>query len=441
MAKPEKDLKSQYRRDLTENFPSSLTIKFGESVLIYEKTLFRLPNEKGDLIESGLRYGENPDQIAAMYRLINGNLLAFGASYLGPNDALISSLGVEGSTSKIFGSRKHPSKTNLTDVDSALGILRYIHQKPAAVIVKHNNPSGAAWSDSISSAFNKAFEADRVAAFGGALVVNRPLDATCAELINTKYMEVVAAPDFEDNAIEILSKKPDLRIFKIPNLNRLPDYQALNYLDFKSLMDGGLIIQKSSTNKILKASDFTIASAESFGKTIVSIRKPTENEAQDLLFGWAVEQGVTSNSVLFVKDGVTVGIGCGQQDRVGVVAIAAFKARRNLAESLAHSYYNTTYEELKKKAMENAPESSLEIDKLKQIDAHIEAQCGGLKGSSMVSDAFFPFRDAVDLAIEQKVTAIAHPGGSLRDYESIEAANASDPPVAMVFTGQRAFRH
>jgi phosphoribosylaminoimidazolecarboxamide formyltransferase/IMP cyclohydrolase len=426
---------SLYRRALTESFPDSLTITIGGFELRYEKTLMRLPDGLGGHVESGLRYGENPDQPAALYRLVNGNLAVAGARYVGPGDGLLSSLGLAGS--EIHGSRKHPSKTNLTDADSALGILRYLAAKPAAVIVKHNNPSGAAWGGSVAEAFRKAFEADRVAAFGGALVVNRPLDKTTAELMATRYMEVVAAPDFEPGVVEILARKPDLRIFKLPAIGRLSDWRTLHFLDIKSLLDGGLILQRSAVSRVLSPADLLPAKAESGGRTIVSARAPTLEEAEDLLFGWAVEQGVVSNSVLFVKDGATAGIGCGQQDRVGVVEIAAFKARRNLAESISWANYGAGFEELQKDvAAGTRPQESLSV-----LLAEVEELRGGLKGSSMVSDAFFPFRDAVDKAIAQKVTAIAHPGGSLRDFESLEAANSADPPVAMVFTGQRAFRH
>jgi phosphoribosylaminoimidazolecarboxamide formyltransferase/IMP cyclohydrolase len=388
------------------------------------------------MVESGLRYGENPDQQAALYRLVNGNLMLSGLQFVGPDGSLISALGQD-AKNVMFGCRKHPSKTNLTDVDSALGALRYLAQSPAAVIVKHNNPSGAAWNSSLSKAFHNAFEADRVAAFGGALVVNRPLDLTTAELVNQRYLEVVAAPDFEEGVVEKLSVKPDLRIFKIAGLNNLEKYQPLRYLDFKSLIDGGLIVQHSAVNTILKPTDFKPAKALNGSQEIFSLRPPTENEAQDLLFGWAVEQALISNSVLFVKDCVTVGIGCGQQDRVGVVEIAIFKARRNYAQSLAFLRHSVTWPELQTLVCAGKKPKS----DLLEIEEQVEKDCGNLKGSSMVSDAFFPFRDAVDKAIEQKVAAIAHPGGSLRDFESIQAANEANPPVAMVFTGQRAFRH
>ncbi|MDR2301445.1 MAG: IMP cyclohydrolase [Deltaproteobacteria bacterium] len=430
------DLKNIYKKDLTEDFPDQLTIKLGEVELVYQKRLFDLPNEQGQIVQSGLRYGENPDQGAALYRLINGHLALAGLEFVSPKNGLVSNIGLSPKDA-IYGSRKHPSKTNLTDVDSALGILRYLGDKPAAIIVKHNNPSGAAQDDDQARAFQKAFEADRIAAFGGALVLNTPLTQDTAFLMNDRYLEVVAAPDFEEGVLNILSRKPDLRIFKISDIAKLKDYAYLRFLDIKSLLDGGLILQHSAVNKILKASDFKVATAEKNGQKISSQRQPTEAEYQDLLFGWAVEQGVISNSVLFVKNQVTVAIGCGQQDRVGVVEVAAFKARRNYAEHLSHSNHGLSLLELSQ-AVEEGPKP---MEAFSEILKQVDDQRGNLMGSVMVSDAFFPFRDAVDSAIVEGVTAIAHPGGSLRDYESIVAANETEPQVAMVFTGQRAFKH
>ncbi|MDR0355873.1 MAG: IMP cyclohydrolase [Deltaproteobacteria bacterium] len=427
------DLKQAYRKDLTENFPDELTVTLGTTSLIYRKRLFNLPDAEGKLVQSGLRYGENPDQPAALYRLVNGNLVIAGVEYVGPDKPLVSSLGE--TDDSLYGCRKHPSKTNLTDVDSALAILRHLSAEPAAVIVKHNNPSGAAADATLAGAFHKAFEADRVAAFGGALVVNRPLDLAAAKAMSDRYMEVVAAPDYEEGVVGLLAKRPDLRIFRIPNIHKLSERRHEPFLDIKSLIDGGLVLQQSALNKILSPGDFKPAQAEEKGEKIVSARQPDERETQDLLFGWAVEQGVISNSVLFVKNKVTAAIGCGQQDRVGVVAIAAYKARRNYAEHLSFFHHGLSFSELEHAVAAGSVPKQAVTELLRQV----EETCGGLKGSVMVSDAFFPFRDAVDEAIKQGVVAIAHPGGSLRDFESLKAANESD--VAMVFTGQRAFKH
>ena len=156
-------------------------------------------------------------------------------------------------------------------------------------------------------------------------------------------------------------------------------------------------------------------------------RLPTDNEYDDLLFGWMVEAGVTSNSVIYVRDGATVGIGTGEQDRVGVAEIARDKAYRKLADRICwerHAIpYNTLGDETEKA----------------DIDNIVAEKKGGLIGSAMISDAFFPFRDGVEVGIREGVTSVIQPGGSLRDFESIEACNEAD--VAMVFTGQRSFKH
>ena len=156
-----------------------------------------------------------------------------------------------------------------------------------------------------------------------------------------------------------------------------------------------------------------------------------------MIFGWAVEMGVTSNSVLFVKEGATVAIGTGEQDRVGVTEIAIFKAYTKYADLLCYDRHGIPYKQLELEIKKGQRPASQK----EEIDAETKAARAGLPGSVMVSDAFFPFRDAVDVAIAQGITAIVQPGGSLRDWESIEACNEADPPVAMMFTGQRAFKH
>ncbi|MCA1987880.1 MAG: IMP cyclohydrolase, partial [Desulfarculus sp.] len=160
-------------------------------------------------------------------------------------------------------------------------------------------------------------------------------------------------------------------------------------------------------------------------------------ELDDAVFGWAVEQGVSSNSVLYVKDGVTVGIGTGEQDRVGVARIAVHKAYTKYANQLAWERHAKKYDELALLAGQGQFDPAL----IAAIDADTRAAKAGLPGSVMISDAFFPFRDGVDVGLKEGVTCVVHPGGSLRDWESIEACNQADPPAAMVFTGQRAFKH
>jgi len=198
-----------------------------------------------------------------------------------------------------------------------------------------------------------------------------------------------------------------------------------------------MVLQTSSFNPIKGPDDLLPARCEHKGEMVEPIRQPTPAELEDVVFGWAVEQGVTSNSVIYVKDGCTVGIGTGEQDRVGVARIAASKAYTKYANKLCWLSHGLKYDELALAVAEGREDPA----KIKAIDEQTQRDKGGLPGSVMISDAFFPFRDGVDVGLAEGVSCIAHPGGSLRDWESIEACNQADPPVAMVFTGQRAFKH
>jgi phosphoribosylaminoimidazolecarboxamide formyltransferase/IMP cyclohydrolase len=208
-------------------------------------------------------------------------------------------------------------------------------------------------------------------------------------------------------------------------------------LDLKSLTDGGIIMQKSFVNRIRSVEDFIPATGEKKDGTIFTARKPTSKEADDLLFAWAVESGVTSNSVIFVRDGATVAIGTGEQDRVGCAEIAIHKAYTKYADVLAFKRCGLSLYELQQKALSDAEASSM----LEDINKETREAKGGLVGSVVVSDGFFPFRDGVDVVMAQGVTAIAHPGGSIRDWEVVQACNEHTPQVAMVYTGQRSFKH
>ncbi|HFC97641.1 MAG TPA: IMP cyclohydrolase [Thermosulfurimonas dismutans] len=423
-----------YRTVKGDHFPPEIRITFGDQTLVYRKRTWKIEVEPGVIEERGLRYGENPDQEAALYELVNGNLILGECEFIRPGWGLVSSLREEDMLQ--FG--KHPSKTNLTDVDNSLNILRYLSKKPCCVIVKHNNPCGVAYGETISEAFIRAFRADRIAAFGGAIALNRPVDKACAEAISEQYFEVVAAPEYEEGAVEILKKRPNLRIIRIRRMDRLEEYWGQRVVEFKSLMDGGLIVQQSQVNKVRGPEDLQPAVARKPDGTEVRCRRePSPREIEDMLFGWAVELGVTSNSVLFVKDQCTVAIGTGEQDRVGVTEIAIFKAYTKYADLLCYDRYGIPYKQLELEIRKGERPESQKIE----IDEETRAARAGLPGSVMVSDAFFPFRDAVDVAIREGITAIIQPGGSVRDWESIEACNEADPPVAMVFTGQRVFKH
>ncbi|MDJ0781673.1 MAG: IMP cyclohydrolase [Desulfosarcinaceae bacterium] len=413
------DLKQMYRTILGDHFPPRMEISFiddsNRQTLIYEKVGWEIDGEV-----KGLRYGENPGQEAALYRLTNGNLILGQTEMLLPGNYLASDI-------ELLQSGKHPGKTNITDADNALNILRYLTDNPTVVIVKHNNPCGVAQGDSLEDAYLKANQADRVAAFGGCIALNRAVDLATAEAIVQRYAEVVVAPEFEAGTLEVLARKKNLRVVRIANIERLQRFVGQRCVDFKSLIDGGLIAQWSFVPHTRSAADLTMASSVHDGDTVQIQRAPTEAETADLLFGWLVEAGVTSNSVLYVKNGVTVGIGTGEQDRVGVAEIARDKAYRKLADRYCFAETGMAYNDLD------------DPDRKAAIDARVAEEKGGLVGAAMVSDAFFPFRDGVDVGLREGVTAVIQPGGSLNDYQVIAACNAAG--ATMVFTGQRSFKH
>ncbi len=427
------DLKKMYSTLLGDSFPLEMTISFGDQTLVYRKKTWSIPQEDGTIEERGLRYGENPDQEAALYELVNGNLILGDCAFIEPGKGLVSAITVE----DMLQVGKHPGKINLTDVDNGLNIIKYLADKPAAVILKHNNPSGAAVAVSLVEAYNRANRCDRIAAFGGAVVVNRPIDLATAELMAANYLEVVCAPEFEEGALAILARRKNLRVIRLGAIDRLAEYERHRFVDFKSLIDGGIIVQRSAVNSIRSATDLKPATATYKGATYTCERQPTAREIEDMLFGWAIEHGVTSNSVLYVKDGCTVAIGAGEQDRVGVAEIAVHKAYAKYADVLCFDAHGLPYVDL-----------AAEVERGKRdradqeaIDARVKADQAGLPGSVMISDAFFPFRDAADVGIRQGVSAILQAGGSIRDFESIEACNEARPQVAMMFTGQRSFKH
>ncbi|OGP60117.1 MAG: IMP cyclohydrolase [Deltaproteobacteria bacterium RBG_13_49_15] len=413
------DLKKMYKTIMGDHFPERMEISFiekkGRQTLFYEKVGWTIDGER-----KGLRYGENPGQEAALYKLINGNLVLGETETIRPGNYLASDV-------ELLQSGKHPGKTNLTDADNALNILRYFMDKPTVVIVKHNNPCGVARADSLEDAYIKANLADRVAAFGGCIALNRAVDRKTAEAVSNQYAEVVVAPDFEEGVMDIFSKKKNLRVIRIGNIFRLGSFVGIRFVEFKNLIDGGIIAQWSYVPKARNRSDLILAVCEYRGKTYRIDREPTPREYDDMIFGWLVESGVTSNSVIYVKDEATVGIGTGEQDRVGVAEIARDKAYRKLADRYAFEAFGIPYNDLK------------DHGKKKEIDGRVAAEKGGLIGAAMVSDAFFPFRDGVDVGIREGVSCVIQPGGSENDYQSIEACNEAG--VTMVYTGQRSFKH
>ena len=426
-------LKSMYSTILGDHFPMEMTISFGGQSLVYRKKTWKIPQEDGSVDERGVRYGENPDQEAALYELVNGNLVLGDCAFIEPGNGLVSAITVE----DMLQVGKHPGKINLTDIDNGLNILKYLMDRPAAVILKHNNPCGAAYGETLARAFDRANRCDRIAAFGGAVVMSRACDKDTAELLAANYLEVVCAPDFEAGTLEILKKSKNLRIIRIAAIDRLADFEQFRFVDFKSLIDGGIIVQQSAINSIRTPADLKPAVASWQGREYRCDRQPTKREIDDMLFGWAVEHGVTSNSVLYVKDGCTVGIGTGEQDRVGVAEIAVHKAYIKYADILCFDTYGIPYADLEL-AVSRGKRDQAEKE---AIDIQVRRDKGGIPGSVMISDAFFPFRDGADVGIRQGVSAILQAGGSMRDFETIEACNEAEPQVTMMFTGQRSFKH
>lgn len=270
---------------------------------------------------------------------------------------------------------KELSFNNIIDINAALELVKEF-DKPAAVIIKHTNPCGVGTSDNLLDAYNFALECDPVSAFGGIVAFNRVLDKETAEKLKELFLEVVIAPDFEKGALDILTTKKNLRLIKTGDFNQIKD----NEFDVKKVV-GGFLLQDRDLENFDKE----------HGLKVVTKRKPTEEELEALKFAWIVVKHVKSNAIVYANKNQTVGIGAGQMSRVDSSIIAAMKARKPL------------------------------------------------NGCVMASDAFFPFRDSVDEAAKNGITAIIQPGGSIRDNEVIEAANEHN--IAMIFTGMRHFKH
>lgn len=301
-----------------------------------------------------LRYGENPHQQAAFYRLPAV-----------PPGSLAGARQLQG---------KELSYNNLMDLDAAWNLASDF-KEPVAAIIKHTNPCGVARATTPSQAYRLAYAADPVSAFGGIVALNRTVDAATAREMTEIFLEAVIAPDFTPEALEILKSKPNLRLLAADEraAYRVQEYQVRP-------VSGGFLVQEP---------DYHVLDPEHL--KVVTARKPEAREMEDLLFAWQVVKHVKSNAIVVAKDGVTLGIGAGQMNRVGAAHIA-----------------------------------------LEQAGARA-------KGAVLASDAFFPFSDTVELAAKAGITAIIQPGGSVRDEESIKAADAAS--IAMVFTGIRHFRH
>ncbi len=351
------------------------TARYDRAVATYLERAFRSPDEAeademfpaelglGFVRRSPLRYGENPHQRAAFY---------VEPAPVGPNLATAS-----------VRHGKELSYNNLLDLDSALRLIR-LFAEPAACILKHNNPCGAAVADDPASAFERAYEGDPVSAFGGIVALNRPVDRATAERMAApgRFLEAIVAPGFEPDAFEWLTTKPTWR-----NSVRLidlgapigPDVPPALGFDLRRI-EGGLLVQ-----------DWDRLEPDPAAGTIATRRAPTDAERTDLAFAWRVCAAVKSNAIVLASGGQLVGVGAGQMSRLDSVRIAVEKA---------------------------GPRA---------------------RGAVLASDAFFPFRDGPDVAAAAGVTAIIQPGGSKRDDETVQACD--EHGIAMILTGRRHFRH
>ncbi len=301
-----------------------------------------------------LRYGENPQQRAAFYVEKPGTGLG----------ALVQKGG------------KELSFNNLLDLEGALLAIEPFGSQPACAIIKHTTPCGLATGSDALDAYKKALACDPVSAFGSVIAFSVPVDVAAAEAISSLFVECIVAPQFAEEAVEILGRKKNLRV-----LEGRANWPA-GTMDLKRVR-GGLLVQ-----------DRAPSPTDPQQWNVVTTRPPTAEEQRDLLFAWKAVASVKSNAIVLARGGATIGIGAGQMSRVDASFVAVHKAT-----TLGHD----------------------------------------TKGSALGSDAFFPFRDGIDQAAAAGVTAIVQPGGSVRDAEVIEAANAHG--IAMVFTGERLFRH
>jgi phosphoribosylaminoimidazolecarboxamide formyltransferase / IMP cyclohydrolase len=278
---------------------------------------------------------------------------------------------------------KELSYNNIADADAAWECVKSF-SSTACVIVKHANPCGVAIAPDVASAYAKALKTDPTSAFGGIIAFNRPVDAAAAQLVAKQFVEVLMAPAFSDEARAIFAAKANVRLLEIqlPAGGLTPFSQGRNAVDSKRVGSG--ILLQTADNHFLKAEDLRVVTA----------RQPSQQQLQDLLFAWTVAQYVKSNAIVFCADGMTLGVGAGQMSRIDSARIASIKA-------------------------ENAGLT--------------------LKGSAVASDAFFPFRDGLDVVVDAGASCVIQPGGSMRDEEVIAAAN--ERGIAMVFSGIRHFRH
>jgi len=307
-----------------------------------------------------LRYGENPHQDAVLY-----------ADYTSGEASVVSA-------PQLNDGAKGMSYNNYNDADAALNLIREFDD-PAAAVIKHTNPAGCATAESLASAYERALATDPQSAFGGIVALNRECDAATAEQIVDSFKEIVVAPGYTDDALDVLRGKENLRVLDVGELRGQPEAPV------EKPLVGGRLVQQRDRQR-LGVDDLEV----------VTEREPTDEQLESMLFAWQTSKHVKSNAIVFAQGTETVGIGMGQVSRVDAVRLAAMKA-----------------------------------------DEHAEGK--NADGAVMASDAFFPFPDGVEYAAEAGIEAVIQPGGSKKDDAVIAAADDHD--MAMVFTGMRCFRH
>lgn len=314
-----------------------------------------------------LRYGENPHQKAAFYR---------DRKVVEPCVA---------SLRQLHG--KELSYNNIMDTDAVIELIKEFDNEIVVAIVKHANPCGVAISaKSPAEAFKEAKDCDPVSAFGGIVGLNRPVDEETAKAISETFFEVIAAPSFNNKALEILRAKKNIRLLEIPGLDK--PYAGGSGLSLRKVVGGLLVQDRDQIRTEIRAAK------------VVTKRRPTDKEYKALEFAWKVVKHVKSNAIVFTDETRTLGVGAGQMSRVDSVKVAAIKMKDLLDRRTIEPSHRTI---------------------------------------ALASDAFFPFRDGVDLAAEAGAASIIQPGGSIRDDEVIKAAD--EHGIAMIFTGTRHFRH
>jgi len=383
MATDVSSFKDAYKKAIKSDFPEEAELQIGDR---------KLPLKK---VPYALRYGTNPHQPFIAYAPVNGTNLSVGNMEL------------------LKGGKEGLSLTNLQDMSQALNILKFF-KKPSCAIMKHVNPCGFKVETSgerLSDIYTIARNCDERSAFGSIVGFNVLVDASTAEAVMESFVEGVIAPGYEDEALSIFrrnegTKKVNnaIRVAKVSNIGRIPAFigdDTAGYYNLRNLADGSITIEIPYLTRIRSAADFIVDPmipntdpAKNGGLDYVVKRRPTPEEMDDCLTAWYVNINVRSNGIVFVKDGATVAVGTGEQERIGAVEQAIDKAKKK-----GHS----------------------------------------LKGAVMSSDAFFPQRDSIDTVAAEGVTAVVWPAGSMNDALVIEAANEHN--IALIATLERCFLH